>query len=104
MLFTGLVEVGKVQPLLGRLGADVRDRVASSGAAAVVSRSAVNVVVTGLVYSGADPREGKLSPRELAQRWRDNVLELCRQAGMLLNEADSAAVDTWILSGLPSPA
>ena len=104
MLFTELVEVGKVQPLLGRLGADVRDRVASSGVAAVVSRTAVNVVVTGLVYSGADPREGKLSPRELAQRWRDNVLELCRRAGMLLNEADSAALDTWILGGLPSPA
>jgi hypothetical protein len=101
MLFTELAEVGKAQPLLGRIGADVRDRVAARGTSVVVGRAAVNFVVQGLVYSGADPRDGKLSPQELAQRWRDNVLELCRHAGMQLNEADEAALDTLILSGLP---
>jgi hypothetical protein len=104
MLFTELAEVGKVQPLLGRLGADVRDRVAARGVSDAVSRGAVNFVVTGLVYSGADPREGQLSPQELAQRWRDNVLDLCRQSGMQFNDADRAALDTWILSGLRSAA
>jgi hypothetical protein len=58
MLFTELAEVGKVQPLLGRLGADVRNRVAARGTSVVVGRAAVNSVVQGLVYSGADPRDG----------------------------------------------
>lgn len=100
-LFTELAEVGKSQTALGRLGADVRDRAAARGGTVAVGRVAVNRVVQGLLYQDADPRDGKLSPRELAERWRDNVLVLCNQAGMQLSKADKAALNDWILKRLP---
>ena len=101
VLFTELVQAAKTQPAVGRLAADVRDRAAARGVP--LGRSAVNVVVSGLVYSGADFRADNLAPRELAQRWRDNVIMRCQQAGTLLNDDDRAALDTWILSKLPPP-
>jgi NYN domain len=98
VLFTELAEVAPVQPALYGIGFDVRERAATRGTA--VGRGAVNFVVQGLIYSGADPREGQRSPQELARCWRDNVRVLCRQAGMQLSDDDETALDTWLLDGL----
>jgi hypothetical protein len=97
VLFEELSKAAPAQPLLGRIGADVRERAAAVGTP--VGRGAVNFVVQGLVYAGADPRQGQRSGRELARAWRENVGTLCRQAGMELTPEDEIALDAWILGG-----
>lgn len=99
IMFLELVRASKTQPAIGRLAADVRDGAASRGVP--LGRSAVNVIVSGLVYSGFNFRAENLDPRELAQNWRDYVVMRCRQAGTQLSLEDVAALDTWILSGFP---
>ena len=99
VLFTELAEAVTAHPALNGLGPEVRDRAAAQGAS--VGRKSVNAVVSALVYRGADPRESRLSPRQLAESWRDNLAVLCRQAGMQLSASDEKALDTWILSSLP---
>ncbi|MDQ2816163.1 MAG: NYN domain-containing protein [Actinomycetota bacterium] len=46
-------------PSLNRMGAEIRERAAAKGVA--VPRSAANFVIQGLIYSGADPRNGERS-------------------------------------------
>lgn len=100
-LFTELAEVAKHQPQLTRMGADVRDRTSARGQP--VGRGAANFVVQGLVYAGVDPRRGDKQAHELAQSWRDNLLALCRQAGMPLSDDDATAVSDWVLGEPPPP-
>lgn len=102
VLFEELARAAPLQPVLGRLGVDVRERAAAVGTQ--VGRGAVNFVVQGLVYAGADPRVGQRTPHDLARAWRENVRTLSRQSGMELSPDDEAALDTWISSGLPDSA
>jgi hypothetical protein len=102
VLFEELSKAAPAQPVLGRLGVDVRERAAAAGTP--VGRGAVNFVVQGLLYAGADPRQGQRTPAQLARSWRENVRTLCRQAGMELSSEDELALDSWILSGLRSSA
>jgi hypothetical protein len=100
-LFDALVDVGRQQPLLGRIGADVRDRTAARVPSIPVARGAVNFVVQGLVYAGADPRSGRFTARELAERWRDNLVQLAEQAGIQLSAADVTVISERILRDVP---
>lgn len=102
VLFEELSRAAPLQPVLGRLGVDVRERAAAAGTQ--VGRGAVNFVVQGLVYAGADPRLGQRPPHDLARSWRENLRTLSRQAGMELSPEDEAVLDSWILSGLEASA
>jgi hypothetical protein len=65
-----------------------------------VGRGAVNFIMQGLAYAGADPRAGQRSPQELAQCWLDNLKVLCRQAGMQLSDDDETSLDPgfWVFT------
>lgn len=100
VLFQELSSVAKAQPRLARIGYDVRERAADS--AAPVPRSSVDYVVMGLVYAGCDPRTAEAGARELAAKWLANVLFLCEQAGLDLDEAETEEVAAWLLGSLPA--
>jgi hypothetical protein len=103
VLFQELAVVAKAQPRLARIGYDVRERAADS--AAPVPRKSVDFVVTGLVYAGCDPRTANLGARGLAEKWLANVLFLCEQAGLELEQVDKEAIARWITGGvLPEDA
>jgi hypothetical protein len=84
------------------MGAEVRERAAARGVA--VPRTAANFVIQGLIYAGADPRNGERSSREFGEQWRDAVLVLCERADLEIDEAGKQEVDAWLLGGLPSSA
>jgi hypothetical protein len=98
-LFEELSALSK-QPLsLNRMGAEIRERAASRGVA--VPRTAANFVIQGLIYAGADPRNGERSAREFGEQWRTNVLVLCERAELELDAESKAEIDAWLLGGLP---
>lgn len=66
---------------------------------AEVSRTAVVFILRGIAYGGADlgraPAEWSAS--ELAQSFRANLTMLCLDRGLALSEAESAALDKWLV-------
>jgi hypothetical protein len=101
-LFSELSALSRQPPSLNRMGAEVRERAAARGVA--VPRTAANFVIQGLIYAGADPRNGERSSREFGEQWRDAVLVLCERADLEIDEAGKQEVDAWLLGGLPSSA
>jgi hypothetical protein len=81
------------------MGAEIRERAASRGVA--VPRTAANFVIQGLIYAGADPRNGERSAREFGEQWRVNVLVLCERTELELDAESKAEIDVWLLGGLP---
>jgi len=79
--------------------AEIRERAAAREIA--VPRSAANFVIQGLIYSGADPRNGKRSAREFGEQWCDAVLHLCERADLEIDAEDKAEIQAWLLGGLP---
>jgi len=75
----------------------VRDRCQNQGEA--ISRSAVNFVIQGLLYAGVQLSE-KPPLDQLAAKWADNVLALCRGARMELDDAQRAEIHHWAAGGL----
>lgn len=64
-----------------------------------VGRAAVNFVINGLLFAGAD-LEGEPSASDLAAVWSDNVLGLCRGARIELSTDDLEEVAAWVSGGL----
>jgi len=56
----------------------------------------------GLVYAGCDPRTAEGGATELAAKWLTNVLFLCEQAGLDLEDAEKEEVGAWLLGSLPA--
>lgn len=75
----------------------VRDECAQSDTP--VGRAAVNFVLNGLLFAGAD-LEGEPSASDLAGVWSENVLGLCRGARIELSADDLEEVATWVSGGL----
>ncbi|WP_454130692.1 NYN domain-containing protein [Microbacterium lacticum] len=75
----------------------VRDECAQSDRP--VGRAAVNFVINGLLFAGAD-LEGEPSASDLAAVWSENVLGLCRGARIELSAEDLDEVTTWVSGGL----
>jgi hypothetical protein len=65
-----------------------------------VSRSSVDFVLQGLIYSGVD-LTGSPTAQRLANGWIANVRSLCVNAGMALTQSDEDAVRAWIAGKLP---
>ncbi|GAA4627998.1 NYN domain-containing protein [Cellulomonas oligotrophica] len=72
---------------------------ACQSAGAMVGRSTVNFVLSGVLYTGLslDARPG-VGP--IASAWADNVVGLCRGARMDLTAGDVTAIRTWVTGGL----
>lgn len=96
-----LSALSKQPPSLNRMGAEIRERAASRGVA--VPRTAANFVIQGLIYAGADPRNGERSAREFGEQWRANVLVLCERAELQLDAESKAEIDAWLLGGCHHP-
>lgn len=79
----------------------VRDECAQSDRP--VGRAAVNFVINGLLFAGAD-LEGEPSASDLAAVWSENVLGLCRGARIELSVEELEDVATWVSGGLVDPA
>jgi hypothetical protein len=99
-LFDELSALSNDAPSLNRMGAEIRERAAIRGVA--VPRSAANFVIQGLIYAGADPRNGERSAREFGELWCNAVLYLCERADLEIDAADKAEIRAWLLGGLPS--
>jgi hypothetical protein len=97
-LFEELSALSREPPSLNRMGAEIRERAAARGVA--VPRTAANFVIQGLIYSGADPRNGERSAREFAEQWRDAVLVLCERAGLEIDAASKAEIEEWLFGEL----
>src|SRR3954453_6445234 len=98
-LFEALAVLSKEPPALNRIGVEPRDRIADAGLA--VPRQAASFVVQGLIYAGADPREGDRDALDFATRGRDNVLVLCDRAGLEMDAKRKKQLNEWLLGGLP---
>src|SRR5712691_1523042 len=96
-LFDELSALSKQPPSLNRMGAEVRERAAARGVA--VPRTAANFVIQGLIYAGADPRNGERSAREFGEQWRDAVMVLCERADLEIDAASRAEIEAWLLGG-----
>lgn len=68
-----------------------------------IGRAAINFVINGLLFAGAD-LDGEPSAAELAAVWTDNVLGLCRGARLELDDSDIALISSWTSGGLIGPA
>jgi hypothetical protein len=75
----------------------VRDECQAQGAA--VGRSAINFVIQGLLYSGAN-LAGSPTAAELAEGWTANVVGLCRGARMEIDSHQLDDLRTWVGGGL----
>ncbi|MFI2752932.1 NYN domain-containing protein [Cellulomonas sp. P22] len=75
----------------------VRDVCRAEGA--LVGRSTVNYVISGVLFSGLTLEPGT-SARDLAEAWAANVVGLCRGARMELSPGDVAAIRAWVGGGL----
>ncbi|MDD9205972.1 NYN domain-containing protein [Georgenia sp. 10Sc9-8] len=64
-----------------------------------VSRAAVNFIVQGLLYAGADLRSGSTAA-DLGSAFARNVLQLCASARMELDESQVAQIRSWASGGL----
>ncbi|MCC2307583.1 NYN domain-containing protein [Cellulomonas chengniuliangii] len=75
----------------------VRDVCRAKGA--LVGRSTVNYVISGVLFAGLTLGPGT-SARDLAEAWAENVVGLCRGARMELSPGDVAAIRAWVGGGL----
>jgi hypothetical protein len=99
-LFESLAVLSRQPPALNRIGVEIRESTAAAGDG--VPRQAANFVVQGLIYAGADPRNGERDAWEFATKWRDNVLVLCERAGMELDADGKTQIDAWLLGAIPA--
>ena len=76
-----------------------RVRDACQAAGAPIGRASVNTVISGVLYSGLD-LTAKATAKNVAERWADNVVGLCRGARMELGPQDVAAIRAWVGGGL----
>ena len=76
-----------------------RVRDACQAAGAPIGRTSVNTVISGVLYSGLD-LTAKATAKNVAERWADNVVGLCRGARMELSPQDVAAIRAWVGGGL----
>lgn len=76
-----------------------RVRDACQNAGAKVGRASVNLVISGILYTGLE-LTGRPSAAQLASAWADNVVGLCRGARMELSKADERAIRAWVGGGL----
>lgn len=77
----------------------VRDRCAEAGEA--VPRQAIIFVLKGLSYRGYDfDADEPHAPSILAAMFRDNVIDLCENAGVEMTEQQLQLLDRWLLSAL----
>lgn len=69
---------------------------------AEVSRTSVVFILRGIAYGGADlgRAPAEWSPIDLAQSFRDNLATLCTDRGLPLSDAESAALDRWLVRRL----
>lgn len=98
-LFESLAVLSRQPPALNRIGVEIREQTAAAGEG--VPRQATNFVVQGLIYAGADPRNGERDAWEFATKWRDNVLVLCDRAGLEFDADARMQIDAWLLGALP---
>lgn len=83
---------------------DVVKLTAAQGAE--VSRTAVVFILRGIAYGGLDlgRAPSDWSPADLAQSFRDNLALLCTDRGLALSDAESLALDRWLIKRLdPRP-
>lgn len=83
---------------------DVVKLTAAQGAE--VSRTAVVFILRGIAYGGLDlgRAPSDWSPADLAQSFRDNLALLCADRGLALSDAESLALDRWLIKRLdPRP-
>ncbi|MCA9545201.1 MAG: NYN domain-containing protein [Myxococcales bacterium] len=87
---------------LSQTSKEVRDRCQDAGES--VPRQAVIFVLKGLSYRGYDfESDEPHAPRILAAMFRDNVIDLCENAGMEMTEKQLSLLDRWLLTELPEP-
>ncbi len=69
---------------------------------AEVSRTSVVFILRGIAYGGAELARAPAvwTPTELAQSFRQNLSMLCADRGLVLSEAESQALDRWLLKRL----
>lgn len=90
------VEVNENGYSLSQTSKAVRDRCAEAGEA--VPRQAIIFVLKGLSYRGYDfETEDLHSPRILGAMFRDNVIDLCENAGVEMTEAQLELLDLWLI-------
>ncbi|GAA3798684.1 NYN domain-containing protein [Cellulomonas soli] len=82
-----------------RIATTRRVREACQKAGAQVGRATVNLVISGISYSGVELTTARTA-KALAEAWADNVVGLCRGARMELSRADVAAIRAWVGGGL----
>jgi len=81
---------------------NVRDATAERGQP--LGRGPINFILQGLAYRAqGDMRAGESTPRALAESWRENVVDLCGNAGVDLGPEELEAIDAWILGEIPDP-
>lgn len=89
-------EVNESGYSLSQTSKAVRDRCAEAGEA--VPRQAIIFVLKGLSYRGYDfETEDQHSPRILGAMFRDNVIDLCENAGVEMTEAQLELLDLWLI-------
>lgn len=79
---------------LSRTSKAVRDCCAEEGAA--VARSHVNFVLLGLGHVRYRFQPGQVEASALAQKFYENVLNLCRSSRISLSEEQTASVRAWL--------
>ncbi|MBJ6724497.1 NYN domain-containing protein [Geomesophilobacter sediminis] len=79
---------------LNRTSKAVRDCCAEEGAA--VARSHVNFVLLGLGHMRYRFQQGQEEAPLLAQKFYENVLNLCRSSQIFLSDEETASVRAWI--------
>ncbi len=81
---------------LSQTSKEVRDRCQDAGES--VPRQAVIFVLKGLSYRGYDfESDEPHAPAILAAMFRDNVIDLCENAGMEMTEKQLLLLDRWLL-------
>ena len=64
-----------------------------------VSRSAINFVITGLLYAGVS-LTSDITAKKLASGWAKNVEAMCGGARMEFDESEKGELRMWVSGGL----
>ena len=92
-------EVNEHGYFLTRTSKAVRDRSTDEGAP--IARASVNFILRGIAFGGHRfGQEGPEDANDLGLAFFRNVLGLCESAGLVLQEEEAEALQTWILGGL----
>lgn len=78
----------------------VRDRLTAEGTG--VARNAISFVLKGIQYGDHkfEVGQGANPPIKLAEAFRDNILDICGNAGLELADEERELLDQWIAGGL----